>query len=256
MTLGQIVKVAGQSLEYARIGPDRVGPTLVFLHEGLGSVSMWKDFPDRVAAATTLPALIYSRSGYGHSTSVSTARAPSYMHDEALVTLPALLDALGVGDSILVGHSDGASIALIHAGAQIRPVRALVALAPHVFVEELSIASIGAARQAYENTDLRVRLARYHADVEGAFRGWNDVWLSPAFRGWNIESCLPRIECPLLLIQGREDDYGTTAQLDAIEREVSGRVERLELAECGHSPHRDQPQATLAAIAGFISALV
>lgn len=255
MSLSQFVEVAGQSLEYARLGADRPGPTLVFLHEGLGSVSMWKDFPQRVAAVTALPALIYSRAGYGRSTSLSTARGPSYMHDEALVTLPALLEALALRDTILVGHSDGASIALIHAGARIRPVRALVALAPHVFVEELSIASIGEARLAYENTDLRLRLARHHADVEGAFRGWNDVWLSPAFRHWNIELSLTGIECPLLLIQGRDDEYGTMAQLDAIERHVSGPVERAELADCGHSPHRDQPQATLAAIADFISAL-
>ncbi len=255
MRASQIVEVAGQSLECARIGADVPGPTLVFLHEGLGSVSMWKDFPARVAAATALPALIYSRIGYGRSTSLASARAQSYMHDEALATLPALLDSLGIHNPILVGHSDGASIALIHAGARIRPVRALVALAPHVFVEELSIAGIGHARRAYENHDLRVRLSRHHNDVEGAFRGWNDIWLSRAFRHWNIESCLPGIECPLLLIQGHDDEYGTMAQLDAIERNVSGRVERTELADCGHSPHRDQPQATLASISHFISAL-
>jgi pimeloyl-ACP methyl ester carboxylesterase len=175
------------------------------------------------------------------------------MHDEALVTLPALLDALGIVDPILIGHSDGASIALIHAGARVRPVRALVAMAPHVFVEDLSIANIARARHDYESADLRARLSRYHLDVDSAFRGWNDIWLSPAFRDWNIESYLPGIDCPLLLIQGRDDEYGTLAQLDAIERQVPGRVDRVELLDCGHSPHRDQPLATLAAITGFVS---
>jgi pimeloyl-ACP methyl ester carboxylesterase len=255
LSLSQIIDVAGHALECVRIGADRPGPTLVFLHEALGSVTMWKDFPQRVADATKLPALIYSRAGYGRSTALAGPRAPGYMHDEARVVLTALLDMLGLGDPILIGHSDGASIALIHAGERVRPVRALVAMAPHVFVEEVSIASIAQAKHAYESTDLRARLARYHVDVESAFRGWNDIWLSPAFRDWNIEACLPGIACPLLLIQGRDDEYGTPAQLDAIERRVRGRVERVELSECGHSPHRDQPQATLAAVAAFVSAL-
>jgi pimeloyl-ACP methyl ester carboxylesterase len=250
-----IVDIAGEALECIRIGADRPGPTLVFLHEGLGSVSMWRDFPRRVADATELPVLIYSRAGYGRSASLATGRTPSYMHDEGLTTLPALLDAFGIVEPILIGHSDGASIALIHAGANVRPVRALVAMAPHVFVENLSIAGIEQARVAYESTDLRARLGRHHADVDASFRGWNDIWLSPAFRDWNIESFLPGIACPLLLIQGRDDEYGTLAQLDAIERQVPGRVRRVELGDCGHSPHRDQPQATLSAIAGFVAAL-
>jgi pimeloyl-ACP methyl ester carboxylesterase len=250
-----IVDIAHLKLECVRIGVDRPGPTLVFLHEGLGSVSLWRDFPRRVADATTLPALVYSRAGYGRSTVRAQARTPHYMHDEALVTLPALLDALGIVDPVLIGHSDGASIALIHAGAKIRPVRALVAMAPHVFVEARSIAGIEQAGLAYQTTDLRAKLGRHHADVDSAFRGWNDIWLSPAFRDWNIESFLPGIACPLLLIQGRGDEYGTLAQLDAIERQVRGRVGRVELPECGHSPHRDQPQATLAAIADFVATL-
>ena len=247
--------IAGQALECVRIGTDRPGPTLVFLHEGLGSVALWRDFPQKVADATKRPALIYSRTGYGRSAKLTAARTPRYMHDEALVTLPTLLDALGIVDAILIGHSDGASIALIHAGARLRPVRALVAMAPHGFVEELSIASIAQARHDYESTDLRTKLGRYHVDVDSAFRCWNDIWLSPAFRDWNIEASLPGIDCPLLLIQGRDDEYGTLAQLDAIQRQVSGRVERVELSDCGHSPHRDQPQATLKAITGFISSL-
>jgi pimeloyl-ACP methyl ester carboxylesterase len=251
----QTVDIAHVKLECVRIGAERPGPTLVFLHEGLGSVSLWGDFPQRVADATTLPALVYSRAGYGSSTVHVQARAPSYMHDEALATLPALLDALDIVDPILIGHSDGASIALIHAGASIRPVRALVAMAPHVFVEARSIQGIEQAKLAYQGTDLRAKLGRHHADVDSTFLGWNDIWLSPAFRDWNIESFLPGIACPLLLIQGCDDEYGTLAQLDAIERQVRSRVERVALPECGHSPHRDQPQATLGAIAGFVATL-
>jgi pimeloyl-ACP methyl ester carboxylesterase len=251
----QSVEIAGRWLECERIRADRPGPTLVFLHEGLGSIAMWRDFPRRVAEATSLPALVYSRASYGRSTSLDAPRTPRYMHDEALATLPALLDALDISLPILIGHSDGASIALIHAGSGVRPVRAVVALAPHVFVEDRSIAGIEEARRAYDGTDLRTKLGRYHANVDSAFRGWNDIWLSDAFRDWNIESFLPGIACPVMLIQGRDDEYGTLAQLDAIERGAAGAVERVELDDCGHSPHRDQPSATLAAIAGFISTL-
>jgi len=251
----QIVDVLGQRLECVRIGAELPGPTLVFLHEGLGSVALWRDFPRRVAEATSRPTLIYSRAGYGRSTALARARTPRYMHDEGLTTLPGLLDALDLVEPILIGHSDGASIALIHAGANVRPVRALVAMAPHVFVEALSVTGIEQARLAYEGNALRAKLARYQADVDSAFRGWNDIWLSPAFRDWNIEALLPGISCPLLLIQGRDDEYGTLAQLNAIERQVSGPVERVELDDCRHSPHRDQPEATLAAIADFVSRL-
>jgi pimeloyl-ACP methyl ester carboxylesterase len=181
------------------------------------------------------------------------------MHVEALSTLPALLDVLAIDNPVLVGHSDGASIALIYAGASRqlaqRRARAVVAMAPHVFVEPLSIASIARAREQYETTDLRARLSRHHRDVDAAFRGWNDIWLAPAFRGWNIEASLAGIACPLLLIQGRDDEYGTLAQLDAIEARVRDRVERVVLDDCGHSPHRDQPDATLATIRRFIEAL-
>jgi pimeloyl-ACP methyl ester carboxylesterase len=258
-SLVNFVNVCGQDLEFLRVGSDRPGPTLVFLHEGLGSVALWRDFPGNVADVTGLPALAYSRAGYGRSSRLASPRTSRYMHDEALITLPGLLDALAISDPILIGHSDGASIALIHAGAGVRPVRAVVAMAPHVFVEARSISSIEKAKDAFERTDLRAKLARYHADADAAFRGWNDTWLSPAFRDWNIESSLPGIGCPLLLIQGLDDEYGTMAQLDAIERGVSGRVqkvERVELEACGHSPQRDQPEATLAAIAAFVASLL
>ena len=199
--------------------------------------------------------LVYSRAGYGRSSPAALPRATDYMHVEALTVLPALLDRLGIVDPVLVGHSDGASIALLHAGSGRRPVRALVALAPHVFVEDMSIAGIAEVRRQYDTTDLRERLARRHADPDAAFRGWTDIWLAPAFRSWNIEACLPGLRCPLLMIQGRDDEYGSAAQLDAIERQVGGKVERIELADCRHSPHRDQPEATLAAIADFVATM-
>ena len=252
----EFVEVAGAHLECLRIQGNQAQGTLVFLHEGLGSVALWGDFPRRVAQATGLAVLVYSRAGYGRSTPVALPRQRHYMNDEALVTLPALLDKLDIAHPMLIGHSDGASIALIHAGAQVRPVRALVALAPHVFVEDVSIASIQRAKQAYESTSLREKLARYHDQVDSAFFGWNDIWLAPEFRQWNIEPCLHRIRCPVLLIQGRDDEYGTLAQLDAIERQIAAPVERIVLADCGHSPHRDQPQPTLAAITGFVSRLL
>ena len=248
----QFVDLDDARIEYERIAGDAAAPTLVFLHEGLGSLGMWRDFPRRVALATGCPALVYSRTGYGRSTALSSPRRPDYMHVEALVTLPALLDRLAIAKPVLIGHSDGASIALIHAGAGSRPVRALVALAPHVFVEALSLTSIAAARELYESGDLRARLARHHEHVDSAFRGWNDIWLAEAFRDWNIETLLPGVDCPLLLIQGRDDEYGTLAQIDAIERGVRGPVERIVLDACGHSPQRDQPELALAAITRFV----
>ena len=229
-------------------------PALIFLHEGLGSVAMWRDFPARVAAATGRRTFVYSREGYGRSDKLTARREPDYMHREALEALPALRAEHGLADAVLIGHSDGASIALIHAGAG-HEVRAIVAMAPHVFVEDVTIRSIEAAREAWRTTDLRARLQRYHDDAEGAFRGWNDAWLDPRFRAWNIEAYLARVACPVLAIQGKDDEYGTMAQLDAIERGVRGEARRLELAQCRHSPHRDQPEATLAAIADFVAAL-
>ena len=250
------VTVKGRRLDYELIAArDEGAPTLILLHEGLGSIAQWRDFPARLAAATGCAALVYSRLGYGRSAPLEQKRGVDYMHVEALEVLPALRDALAIADPILVGHSDGASIALIHAGARRWQVRGLILEAPHVFVEDVSVASIAAAKTAYRTTELRARLARYHDDVDGAFRGWNDIWLDPAFRAWNIEDCLPRIACPTLVIQGADDEYGTTAQLDAIAAQIGGPVETLLLPDCRHSPHRDQADATLAAMTRFVATL-
>jgi pimeloyl-ACP methyl ester carboxylesterase len=246
------IDAVGHRLEFLHIAGDAARPTLVFLHEGLGSVAMWRDFPAKLAQATGAPAIVYSRFGYGRSDPLTGPREVRYMHEEALVALPVVREKLGLDDVILVGHSDGASIALVHAGSGQWPVRALVLEAPHVFVEDISIAGIEAAREAYAATDLRQRLARHHDNVESAFRGWNDAWLDPAFRAWNIEEYLPGVRCPVLAIQGEDDQYGTLAQVAAIERGVAGPFEKLVLAKCGHSPHRDQEQAVLAAMTDFI----
>jgi len=247
------VRAAGHRLDCERIAADRPGTRpIVLLHEGLGSISMWRDFPQQVAGTTGHEVLVYSRYGYGHSDRLAAPRNVRYMHDEALIALPELLDALGIERPILLGHSDGASIAIIHAGAADRSVAGLVLMAPHVIVEDLSVESIAAARTAYETSDLGARLARHHDDVEGVFRGWNDIWLDPAFRAWNIEEYLPRITSPILVIQGLDDEYGTLDQVDRIER-TARDVQRLELADCGHSPHRDQPEKVLDAITTFIA---
>ena len=257
MNDGHLV-VGGHRLEVAWHGPPPgAAPTLVFLHEGLGSVSAWRDFPARVAAATGMGALVYSRLGYGESDPVTLPRPLTYMHDEALSVLPEVLDEAGVRECVLFGHSDGGSIALVFAGSglpQSERVLSLVLEAPHVFVEDVSVTGIAAARVSYETGDLRDRLARHHgANVDGAFRGWNDAWLDPAFRGWNIEEYLPRVRVPSLVIQGEDDAYGTLAQVDAIERGSSGPVTRLVLPRCGHAPHRDRPEEVVAAVAGFVA---
>jgi pimeloyl-ACP methyl ester carboxylesterase len=248
-----LVSVAGGAIEYERI-PAASGAgasEIVMLHEGLGSVSMWRDFPRRVAETTRRGVLVYSRHAYGRSASLRGPRPVRFMHDEALVVLPELLDRLDVARPILLGHSDGGSIALIHAASSGRDTAALVLLAPHVMVEEVSLVSISAAREAYDGGSLRSRLARHHDDVDGAFRGWNDIWLDPAFRGWTIEDLLPAVTCPVLAIQGEDDEYGTMEQVDRIARGAPD-VELLKLARCGHSPHRDRPDDVLAAIEAFV----
>jgi len=224
---------------------------LVFLHEGLGSVAQWRDTPAAIARATGLPAFVYSRRGYGRSAPVSVPRPLSYMHDEA-AALPAIFGDAGITEPILIGHSDGASIAIIAAGEGHVAPRALVVIAPHVFVEDVSVASIAAARDAYEHGDLRERLAKYHADVDGAFWGWNRAWLDPGFRSWNLEAYLRRIEVPTLIVQGTADQYGTLAQVRAIERHLAGPVETLLVEGAGHAPFRDAPAEVVARIADFV----
>ncbi len=250
----------GHRLEYVLLEPDvtqaRTRPTLVFLHEGLGSVAMWKAFPAQMVAATGCPALVYSRYGHGQSDKLAAARQVDYMHREAIEILPEVLDRLGIAAPILIGHSDGASIALIHAGAVARPVRGLVAMAPHVFVEDVTVASIAQARVSFQTTDLPARLGRYHDDAVSMFAGWNDIWLHQDFRSWNIESFLRYIGAPVLVIQGEDDQYGTAAQVDAIARQVAGRVETLMLPDCAHSPHlSSNKDAVIAAIAAFVATL-
>ena len=249
------VTVQGRKLEVQKIlGANRGAPTLVFLHEGLGSLAMWRDFPRKAAAVTGCAAVVYSRYGYGRSDVLGEPRGVDYMHVEALEVLPELLARLEVPDPVLLGHSDGASIALIHAAAH-PEVRGLVLMAPHVFVEDLSVKSIAEAKTAFEATDLPEKLGRYHADAAKTFRGWNDIWLHPDFRAWNIEDCLPRVRCPVLAIQGFDDEYGTMAQLEAIARQAGGPVELLRLADCRHSPQRDQPAVVIEAMSRFVDRL-
>jgi len=247
------VSAAGHSLAYERFAGRE--PTLVFLHEGLGSIRQWRDFPQRVAQATGCTAIVYDRYGYGSSDVLAEDRAGiRFMHDEALVSLPQVLAALEIATPVLIGHSDGASIALIYAGAG-HPARALAVMAPHVFVEETGLRSIERAREQFETGDLPQRLGRYHKDPRKTFHLWNDAWLDPEFRRWNIEEYLPRIACPVLAIQGEQDEYGTMAQLESIRSKVKGPCELLKLGDCGHSPHRDQAEATLAALVRFVGSL-
>lgn len=244
--------VRDRRLEHRWIPGDARLPTLVFLHEGLGSVSLWRDFPDRLAAATGAPALVYSRLGYGQSDLQPGPFDLDYMHIEALEVLPAVLDRLNVRAPILVGHSDGASIALIHAGRAGRPVSGVIIEAPHVFVEDVTLAGIRATDEVWATTDLKERLGRHHRDPAHTFALWRDIWLDPRFAAWNIEDVLPGITAPLLAIQGAEDEYATWAQIEAVAAQVAGPAETLELADCRHSPHRDQADAVLRATTGFV----
>jgi pimeloyl-ACP methyl ester carboxylesterase len=247
---------AGHRLEYrwsrplGGARPD--SPVLVFLHEGLGSVALWKDFPDKVSVLSGCPALVYSRYGYGRSDPLAEARSIDYMHREALDVLPEVLASLQIERPLLIGHSDGASIALIYAGSHAERLRGAIVMAPHVFVEDVTVASIAQAKRTYETTDLPTKLGRYHDNVESAFRGWNDIWLHPDFRAWNIEAYLSGITCPVLLIQGEDDRYGTVAQVDAIARQMKAPVQALVLRACGHSPHVDKPEETAQAIVEFV----
>jgi len=229
-------------LEYEWVGvPRSAAPPVVFLHEGLGSISMWKDFPRELCAAHGLSGFVFSRYGYGNSTPKPRDEhwPVDFMAQQANEVLPALFAAVDIERPRLFGHSDGATIALLYAARH--PAAGVVAVAPHLFVEEISIRSIELARDAFESSDLRSRLARHHADPDSAFRGWNDAWLSPEFRSWNIEADVASITCPVLAVQGEDDEYGTLEQIRALARRVP-QSELLVLPECGHSPHRDQPQ--------------
>lgn len=256
------IRADGRRLEYRRVAASRSGaPTLVLLHEGLGCVAMWRDFPEKLAQATGCGVFAYSRAGYGGSDPIELPRPLDYMEHEAQRVLPEVLAAAGIDAPVLLGHSDGGSIALMYAAhAASRPdlpaCRGLVLAAPHVFCEDVSVQSIARARDAYEHGDLRARLQRHHQDnVDVAFWGWNRAWLDPGFRTWNIERFLPGVCAPVLLIQGTEDEYGTAAQLRAIERGTAAMVETHLLAGCGHAPHRDQPAQLLALIADFVARL-
>ena len=235
-------------------GPDRA-PTLVFLHEGLGCVRLWREVPARLAELTGFGALIYSRRGYGGSNACSLPRSVDFMHHEGLTVLPEVIGHTGIHDHFLVGHSDGGSIALIQAGGNPCPgLKGVVTLAAHVFCEELTRRSIRAARERYLKGNLKTRLAPYHGEnTHCAFVGWSDAWLHPDFRSWTIEAFLPAIRVPVLAIQGEKDPYGSRAQLDIIRRNVGDGVDARLISDCGHAPHLEKPDAVLPAISAFVT---
>ena len=250
-----LIKIADKQLEYVWHGPPpAAAPTLVFLHEGLGCVAMWRDFPERLAEAVGCGALVYSRAGYGQSDPIALPRPVRFMHEEALVTLPLVLDAFAIRAAILVGHSDGGSISIIHAGGTGDPrVHGLILEAPHVFVEEIGLESIRSISAEYRQRNLQKALARYHGEnVDATFWGWSDVWLNPEFRSWNIEEYLPEIKAPVLLLQGEDDRYGTGEQVRKIEAGCRGPVRTIMLPDCGHTPHLEQPDRTMAAMKEFV----
>jgi pimeloyl-ACP methyl ester carboxylesterase len=265
------IAVQGVNLEVLRIPAHDSSvhlPPIVFLHEGLGSVAMWRDFPAQLCTATGRAGLVYSRRGYGQSDAAADVRGagrlkPDYMHREAFDVIPELLRQLRIEKPVLLGHSDGATIALLHAARF--DVASCIVMAPHLFVEDISIAAIREAREAFEQGNLRVRLAKYHANVDGAFWQWNDIWLSPEFRSFNIEEECKNITCPLLAIQGRDDPYGTMAQIDALDLSFLSQIGiqsnqymrrmLLKIEQCGHSPHRDQTNAVITSIIRFLDQL-
>lgn len=255
-----LIDLNGSRLEVQHLTPGKPRPErapMVFLHEGLGSVALWRDWPSQLCEATGREAWVYSRRGYGQSDAVNDVRhtgrlQPDYLHQEAWDVLPALLKALDIQQPVLIGHSDGASIALLHASRY--PVAACVVMAPHVMVEAISIQSIEQARMQFESGDLRQRLARFHADVNGAFWQWNDVWLSPGFASFDIRADCTRIKAPVLALQGADDPYGSLAQIDQIDLPLA-QITRQVLNPCGHSPHREQTAVTTQAITDFLATL-
>lgn len=250
-----MIKAAGRTLALQHLQPDgaAAGPTLVFLHEGLGSIALWRDFPTRLCERLGLPGLVYDRWGHGQSEPLDRPRSLRYLHEEAESSLPEVLAAAGVDRPVLIGHSDGGTIALLYAARFPERPPAVVTEAAHVFVEDITVAGIQAAGRAYAETDLATRLARYHGDrTESLFRAWHDRWLSPDFRAWNIEAEIATVACPVLVLQGEADQYGTRAQVDAIAQAVSGPAETALLPGIGHTPHQEAGDQVLALIASFL----
>lgn len=250
-----VIKAGGRSLAVQRLQPDgaRQGPTLVFLHEGLGSIALWRDFPTRLCDRLALPGLVYDRWGHGQSEPLDRPRDLRYLHDEAEIFLPEVLAAAAIDCPVLIGHSDGGTIALLYAARFPERPPAIVTEAAHVFVEDITVAGIRAAGRAYAETDLATRLARYHGDrTDSLFRAWHDRWLSPEFRAWNIEAELAAVTCPVLVLQGEADQYGTRAQVEAIARAVAGPAETALLPGVGHTPHQEAADRVLELIEGFL----
>lgn len=250
------LSIDGASLEYKWLAPEVAGaPIIVMLHEGLGSVGLWGDFPERLRAATGAGIFVYSRAGYGQSSPVALPRPLDYMQREALDVLPKILDAIGFRRGVLLGHSDGASIATIYAGAhQDHRLSGLVLIAPHFIVEDISVASIAAIKTSFETTDLKAKLARWHKDVDNAFYGWNGAWLDPKFRDWDISEYLAYVRVPIMVVQGAEDQYGTLRQAEIAQDECYCPVDLKIISAAAHSPHREAPAATLEAIEQFATA--
>jgi len=250
--------LAPQRIEYRMIGPrPDAAPTIVMLHEGLGCVGLWGSFPEQLAAATGAGVFVYSRAGYGNSSPAKLPRTTLFMHEEACEVLPRVLDAIGFQRGLLFGHSDGASIATIYAGSvQDHRIRGLVLIAPHFFIEEMGLAEIRRAREAFDSGALRDKLKRWHADVDGAFRSWSEPWLDPNFRNWDITEALGYIRVPILIVQGDSDQYGTLKQVEAAQRECFCPVETAVLPGIRHVPHREAAEATLNIVADFINRLL
>ncbi|MEP0943325.1 MAG: alpha/beta hydrolase [Rhizobiaceae bacterium] len=251
------IEVDGRRLEAVSFGPSPADvPTIVMLHEGLGCVALWRDFPQKLATQTGHGVFVYSRSGYGQSDPCTLPRPLDYMTREAIDVLPRVLDQIGFQKGILLGHSDGATIAAIHAGmsGDLR-IRGIGLIAPHFFTEPEGLASIAAAKASYDSGDLRDKLSKYHADVDCAFRGWNDAWLDPEFRQWNVADAIDYLRIPVLAIQGRDDAYGTLAQIDEIKGRIYSPLDIEILDECGHAPHAEQPEQTRDIVAEFAARL-
>jgi len=250
--------INSSNLEYRMIGPTpEQAPTIMMLHEGLGSADLWGDFPDKLQAATGAGVFVYSRAGYGASTPVKLPRPLDYMHIEALDVLPKLLDQIGFRRGLLLGHSDGASIATIYAGShQDHRVEGIALIAPHFIVEDVSVASIAEIKRAYETTNLKEKLSRWHKDVDNAFDGWNGAWLDPKFRNWDISEYLAYIRVPVAILQGVDDQYGTMRQVEIAQQECYCPVDVTVIPGAGHQPHREAPGATLDAISEFANAVL